>query len=86
VLSELLERATSLEGEPAEVATRLEEEVVAMIAGKAASKVNHPLTPVEQQALLRDLVQTEQPWRCSHGRPILLRLSQEEMERRLGRR
>ncbi len=86
LLSELLERATSLEGEPAEVATRLEEEVVAMIACKAAIKVNHPLTPVEQQVLLRDLAATAQPWRCPHGRPILLRLSQEEMERRLGRR
>jgi len=29
---------------------------------------------------------TDNPYRCPHGRPIILRLSQEEMERRLGRR
>ena len=36
--------------------------------------------------LVSDLMATERPYRCPHGRPIVLRLSQEEMERRLGRR
>jgi DNA mismatch repair protein MutL len=44
------------------------------------------LTVDEQRALLVDLVNTDNPYRCPHGRPIILRLSQEEMERRLGRR
>ena len=44
------------------------------------------LTVEEQRALLDDLSETDNPYRCPHGRPIVLRLSQEEMERRLGRR
>jgi len=86
LLRELLERATALDGVPERVAEELEEELAAGLSCRAAIKINHPLTPAEQRALLEDLARTENPHRCPHGRPIVLRLSQEEMERRLGRR
>jgi DNA mismatch repair protein MutL len=86
MVMEFLERATALDADPQTVAEGLEEELAAALACRAAVKINHPLAPEEQRALLRDLEAADNPYRCPHGRPILLRLSQEEMERRLGRR
>jgi len=86
LVEEILDRATELDGLPERVTELLEEELAAGLACRAAIKVNHPLDPEKQRALLNDLARTENPHRCPHGRPIVLRLSQEEMERRLGRR
>ena len=86
VVEEILDRATALDGVPERAAEELEEEIAASLSCRAAIKVNHRLSSQEQQALLADLVATDNPYRCPHGRPIILRLSQEEMERRLGRR
>jgi len=86
LLAELLERATALDGTPERTAEVLQEELAASLSCRAAIKVNHPLDPAEQRALLADLAATDDPYRCPHGRPIVLRLGQDEMERRLGRR
>lgn len=83
---EVLERATSLDLDPNGVLEALAHEIAAGLSCRAAVKVNHILTVEEQRALISDLMATERPYRCPHGRPIVLRLSQEEMERRLGRR
>jgi DNA mismatch repair protein MutL len=86
LVSDLLDRATSLDGVPDRVATEIEEELAAGLSCRGAIKVNHELSDAEQRVLLDDLAETSNPYRCPHGRPIILRLSQEEMERRLGRR
>ena len=86
VIEEMLDRATALDGVPERAAEELREELAASLSCRAAIKINHQLSPAEQRALLDDLLETENPYRCPHGRPIVLRLSQEEMERRLGRR
>jgi DNA mismatch repair protein MutL len=83
---ELLERAAGLDADPTRVTERLSEELAASLSCRAAIKVNHRLNAHAQRALLADLAATDNPYRCPHGRPIVLRLSQEEMERRLGRR
>ena len=86
VVEEILDRATTLDGVPERATEELSEELAAALSCRGAIKVNHRLSRQEQQALLADLVATDNPYRCPHGRPIILRLSQEEMERRLGRR
>jgi DNA mismatch repair protein MutL len=86
LVTELLDRATSFDGVPERLATEVEEELAAGLSCRGAIKVNHRLTENEQRALLDDLAKTKNPYRCPHGRPIILRLSQDEMERRLGRR
>ncbi len=86
IVEELLDRATSLDGVPEQVTEELSHELAAALSCRSAIKVNHSLTADEQIVLLKDLIGTENPYRCPHGRPIVLRLSQEEMERRLGRR
>jgi DNA mismatch repair protein MutL len=62
------------------------ERIAASLACRAAIKKNTPLAPLEAEQLLRDLAQCRDPHRCPHGRPIVLSLSQEEIERRIGRR
>lgn len=86
VVKEILERATELDGVPERVTESLREELAASLSCRGAIKVNHGLAEIEQRTLLDNLAQTDNPYRCPHGRPIILRLSQEEMERRLGRR
>ncbi len=86
VVEGVLDRATALDGVPENASQELEEELAASLSCRGAIKVNHRLTVDEQRALLDDLLATDNPYRCPHGRPIILRLSQEEMERRLGRR
>jgi DNA mismatch repair protein MutL len=85
-VEEMLDRATALDGVPERAAQELAEELAASLSCRGAIKINHRLSPEEQRTLLDDLVATDNPFRCPHGRPIILRLSQEEMERRLGRR
>ena len=60
--------------------------LVTTAACKAAIKINHPLTTTGMQALLDDLYATTNPTTCPHGRPILFRLSLEEIERAFRRR
>jgi len=86
VVEGVLDRATALDGVPEGASRELEEELAASLSCRGAIKVNHRLSIDEQRALLDDLLATDNPYRCPHGRPIILRLSQEEMERRLGRR
>jgi len=86
LVRELLERAVG-EGEVAEgvVEERLHE-LAAALACRAAVKINHPLALEAQRGLVRDLAATSDPYRCPHGRPVVLTLDQDEMERRFGRR
>ncbi len=86
LVTEMLNRATDLDGVPERVGETLREELAAGLSCRAAVKVNDRLVDAEQRALLGDLAATADPYRCPHGRPIILRLSQDEMERRLGRR
>ncbi len=85
LVREVLEKVTDLGPEACDSGRILHEELAAALACRAAIKVNHPLTREEQVHLLRDLAATRDPYRCPHGRPIVLTLRQEEMERRLGR-
>jgi DNA mismatch repair protein MutL len=86
VVTRLLERATAMDGTPEAVLEELADELAASLSCEAAVTVNHALSEAEQRALLADLAVSSNPYRCPHGRPIVLRLGQDEMERRLGRR
>lgn len=54
---------------------------VATMACKAAVKGNQDLTPEEIQTLIDALMRLENPYTCPHGRPIILHLSQYELEK-----
>jgi DNA mismatch repair protein MutL len=64
----------------------LRRRLVTTAACQAAIKVNYPLAHEAMQRLLDDLFLTENPTTCPHGRPILFRLTLEEIERAFRRR
>ncbi len=51
----------------------------------AAVKAGDPLTIQEMQALVNRLFSTEHPYYCPHGRPIIVQLSLEELDKRFER-
>lgn len=58
----------------------------AMAACKAAIKAYRAMSMIEMQHLLDQMARVEDPRGCPHGRPTLLQLRLEEVDRRFGRR
>ena len=53
---------------------------------KSAIKAGEPLREDEMRELVDQLFGTENPYTCPHGRPIVLRISMDELEKRFHRR
>jgi DNA mismatch repair protein MutL len=62
-----------------------DETLVATTACKMAVKAGDALSHAEMTHLLQELAETENPYLCPHGRPVVLVLSIEELERRFKR-
>jgi DNA mismatch repair protein MutL len=58
---------------------------LAFVACRAAVKANTPLAPEEMERLVTDLGLTETPYFCPHGRPIVSRVSMQDIRRELKR-
>jgi DNA mismatch repair protein MutL len=82
---ELLGEASEARAAVSEVGV-LRRRLVTTAACQAAIKIHHPLTVPAMQALLDDLYAVRNPTTCPHGRPVLFRLSMEEIERAFRRR
>lgn len=65
---------------------RLLEGLAADASCKAAVKMHEPLSAAELEALVAELFEAEQPYACPHGRPIVLRMTDADLETRFGRR
>ena len=70
--------------------TPLQDEIEARIAGRVckrlAVKAGQVLSPEEQRALLNDLETCASPRTCPHGRPTMIHLSVDMLERQFGRK
>ena len=64
------------DGKNLEIATR---------ACKKAVKANDTLMPIETEALLDALSQLKDPYTCPHGRPIVVRFSKNEIDKKFKR-
>jgi DNA mismatch repair protein MutL len=68
----------------------LQAEVEARIAGRVckrlAVKAGQVLTSEEQRSLLNDLEACQSPRTCPHGRPTMIHLTVDALERQFGRR
>ncbi|MEW6239469.1 MAG: DNA mismatch repair endonuclease MutL [Chloroflexota bacterium] len=68
----------------------LQNEIEAKLAGRVckrlAVKAGQTLSPDEQRALLDDLESCESPRTCPHGRPTMIHLSVDMLEKQFGRR
>jgi DNA mismatch repair protein MutL len=71
---------------PQDLRRTLLEEAAASMACRAAVKMHDPLAPEAMESLLSELFEAEQPFACPHGRPIILRLSDTDLEVRFKRR
>ena len=58
---------------------------IATMACKAAVKGNNKLSPAEAEALLRKLMELENPYNCPHGRPTMITMSKYELEKKFKR-
>ena len=65
---------------------RILDALAASLACKSAVKMHHPLSPLEMEALVGELFAADQPYACPHGRPIVLQMTDSDLERRFGRR
>ncbi len=68
------------------LARRLLDGLAADLSCKAAVKMHHPLTADEMEALITELFEAENPYACPHGRPVVLKMGDADLERRFGRR
>ena len=52
---------------------------------RSAIKAGDPLSEPEMRSLIDQLFATSMPYVCPHGRPVVLRISIDELDRRFGR-
>jgi DNA mismatch repair protein MutL len=78
----------ALEADPEEkniVHDAIEQKIILKICKRAAIKGGQTLSNLEQVQLLRDLETCEFPRTCPHGRPTMIHLSVDLLERQFGR-
>ncbi len=64
---------------------RQRERILATLACRTAVKAHEPLTPDKMEYLIQELFRTSNPSVCPHGRPIVVRVGKDEIERSLKR-
>jgi DNA mismatch repair protein MutL len=64
----------------------VEKKLAARVCKRMAVKAGQTLSAEEQRALLTDLENCDSPRTCPHGRPTMIHLSVEMLERQFGRR
>jgi len=64
----------------------VEARIIARVCKRAAVKAGQVLSMEEQRALLRDLEACQNPRTCPHGRPTMIHLSVDLLERQFGRK
>ena len=60
---------------------KLRNQLAKDISCKGAIKANHQLSKVEIDAILKDLKTCKNPYTCPHGRPVLIKLSNQDIEK-----
>jgi DNA mismatch repair protein MutL len=74
------------EEDEAPLESEVEARLIARICKRAAVKAGQILSIKEQEQLIRDLESCRAPRTCPHGRPTMIHLSVEALERQFGRR
>jgi DNA mismatch repair protein MutL len=74
------------EEDEAPLQTEVEAKLAARVCKRLAVKGGQTLTSEEQRALLNDLEACNSPRTCPHGRPTMIHLSVDNLERQFGRK
>lgn len=69
----------------AEKVPQIVREKIASMSCKAAVKGNRGMSPEEMEHLFMEMMSTEEPYHCPHGRPTVIRITKSELERRFKR-
>lgn len=73
------------EGDETPLADEVEARIAARVCKRMAVKGGQTLTPAEQESLLRQLEACESPRTCPHGRPTMIHISVDTLEKQFGR-
>lgn len=84
LLSKIVDELASLSSRSSSL--RLGEDMIATTVCRHAVKANDHLREPELAGLMRDLMACEMPYCCPHGRPTLIQISYQELDRKFGRR
>lgn len=82
LMLEMLDSLGTLTGKEA---PELVTERVASLSCKAAVKGNHHMSYKEIEALIDELLTLENPYHCPHGRPVIVAMSKQEIEKKFKR-
>ena len=74
------------EEDEAPLQNEIEAKLAARVCKRMAVKAGQALSNEEQRALLNDLEACDSPRTCPHGRPTMIHLSVDMLERQFGRR
>jgi DNA mismatch repair protein MutL len=66
-------------------AQEVQENILKTVACKASIKAGMSLQMLEMQALVADLLKTQNPYTCPHGRPIIIPVDEQELGKRFKR-
>ena len=72
------------EGNSAEFSEK-QEWIFHSVACRSAIKAGDKATDYELRCLVRDIIQQKIPLYCPHGRPVIISLTQKEIEKQFGR-
>ena len=86
LLRQLASSSDEASGDGEALRTSLMEALAASLACRAAIKIHRPMPFPEMERLVTELFASEHPYACPHGRPVVLRMTDVELERRFGRR
>ncbi len=75
-----------IEEDESPMQSEIEARIASRVCKSAAVKGGTVMAPEEQLALLRDLENCQSPRTCPHGRPTMIHLSVDLLERQFGRR
>lgn len=75
-----------IEEDESPMQSEIEARIASRVCKRAAVKGGTVMTQEEQLALLRDLEKCQSPRTCPHGRPTMIHLSVDLLERQFGRR
>ncbi|MBP9144519.1 MAG: DNA mismatch repair endonuclease MutL [Thermoanaerobaculia bacterium] len=82
----LLRLAADSAASPENLGQRILDDFAASLACKAAVKMHQAFSAEKLEALVSELFAAENPYACPHGRPVVLQLTDADLERRFGRR
>lgn len=86
MLANLASETSDGEATAEDLKERLLQALAASQSCRAAVKMHHQLSAEEMESLMTELFVADQPFACPHGRPIVLKMADIELERRFGRR